>query len=104
MLPDDGTNRTKIVKWAAAEYHKRYGDTIITDSWYRKYRKQVRGIIRSTVLDRKYNCQNIKHAQKLCEMNENASQKYHVKININQHIVIITHSINNYYFNLGTKE
>ena len=54
MLPDDATNRTRIVKWVATEYYKAYGDSIITDNCYRKFRREVRGIIKSTVLDRKY--------------------------------------------------
>ena len=53
MLPDDGTNRCKIVKWVAKKYEDKYGDTIITDKWYRKHRQQVRHIVKSVVLDSK---------------------------------------------------
>ena len=54
MLPDDGTNRSKIVKWIANEYWDKYGDTVITNSWYQRFRKRVRKIVKSKVLDRKY--------------------------------------------------
>ena len=35
--------------------HKlKYGDTIITNRWFRRRRQQIKNIVKSTVLDRKY--------------------------------------------------
>ena len=36
-----------------ARYNEEYGNTIITNEWYRDHRKQVRGIVKSVILDRK---------------------------------------------------
>ena len=54
MLPDDNDNRTRIVKWVAKEYYKKYGNTVITDRWYRKFRQKARNIWKSKLLDRKH--------------------------------------------------